>query len=144
MISFRVPKAGLLPVAVTIAILLSSCGTAEPGPPTARFREQTFHLDQSVGYAINPTDLSPIGEVDSIDDSSWVTSLTVYELDGVDPAQLVIMFGKRPENGEYVLLYRREAVPTGAPDEAADAAQARFIRAFPGLCRYYPEVACPQ
>jgi hypothetical protein len=101
-------------------------------------------VTHAVGAEITTADLRAIGEIESFDPPSVVIDRTVFQLEGVDPAQLFVMRSPQfAEGGTYILLYRREAVPRGEPVEEPDVATARFVNAFPGLCKYFREVPCP-
>jgi hypothetical protein len=126
------------------AVLLSSCAEADY-PPMAKFRGQTYISTGSpFDGLITEADLQPIGEVESTNMADWMASLSVYRLNGVDPAGLFLMRDGRPGHlGEYVLFWRFEAWVKGEDDESPDVAQARWVLSFPGLCAYYPAGPCP-
>jgi hypothetical protein len=117
----------LAPLGCALAIALAGCGLpSEEGcgpfgscPSTIEFQGRTYHGVSARAMQIEPADLTEIGAAAA--SNPLVSGTTVYGLEGVDPAELVVMSLKPGEDEDYILYSNGQLEHT------------------PEVCRYYPD-----
>jgi len=100
------------------------------GAPSIAFEDRRYGGGTTRGFDIGPEDLEPIGTVS--DAPAGIEGTTVYELDGVDPSQAIVIWSEVDEQGQYLILFAQGSID-GAEGYPS-------FPTIPGLCRYVTPV----
>jgi len=132
----------LLSWLLAVALVAGCASGTVDSVPSITFEGERYFAAIAPRAQITVADLTRLGDATTIDDTSSVTGLTVFGIDGVKPQDLIVMPAARPNDGSFVLFVRENLVPRppgGASEENNDA---QFVRSIAGLCLYFPSIGC--